>query len=359
MMAGERGEYRAIPVVLLDGPDFQRLTAAERWTFVALKMNLGPSGIEVRYPEALAHELAAQTGHDVPTVKAAINTLCREHWIQVQGNVVWVKEQLQHEPNMRPSDPKHRKAIQRHAAGLPHLPIVDCFRERYAEWFTDTPPEDPSKGDGRVMEDPTQGSSKGLRSINPSPSPSLNQEQNQLLLPGDGEEAPPARLDPTAAAVGEFCEKTTAAWPNKLSIAEWSRQLGAEPAFAGLDIPLEIRSCADWHLSAKKVPKSPGLAIRNWLKNAKRNRTTAAMPSPDSLLADCKALLHEAGPQIKIAAARPMVFEHLAEELPIPWRRSGGVFQRLEYVQLVNAGTDYERTQTLKAQLERLALRTA
>lgn len=168
----DRGEYRAIRRVLLDGPDFQALGAGPRWVFVALKLNMGPSGIEVHYPDALAAQLAAQTGFRPADVAACLDRLEEAGWIERECNVVWVVRHLEFDPHMRAADAKHRKGVQNHIAGLPSLAICGRFVERYAEYFEGADPdlterfrrgpEDPLKTPSAegVQKTPT----KGLRS---------------------------------------------------------------------------------------------------------------------------------------------------------------------------------------------------
>lgn len=132
----DRGEYRAIHRVLLDGPDFQRLPKDERWAFVALKLNVGPSGIEVWYPAELVARLSAQTGISAGGIQHALNTLEQEGWIVREANVVWIDGQLTHEPNVKQANPKHRTMIQNHVAGLPRLRIVARFIREHLTWFT-------------------------------------------------------------------------------------------------------------------------------------------------------------------------------------------------------------------------------
>lgn len=144
----DRGEYRAIRRVLLDGPDFQRLSKDERWTFVALKLNLGPSGIEVWYPAELVARLSAQTGISAGGIQGALNTLEQEGWIVREANVVWISGQLAYEPNVKQANPKHRTMIQNHVAGLPRLRIVARFIRDHLMWFTNdgSPTGTPSDG---------------------------------------------------------------------------------------------------------------------------------------------------------------------------------------------------------------------
>lgn len=133
----ERGEYRAIRRVLLDGPDFQKLSERARWIFVVLKINLGPAGIDVFYPEALVAQLAAQSGAPAEGVRAAMDELEAHGWVAREANVVWIKGQLKNDPHVKQADKKHCKAIQRHVSGLPRLAIVAAFMLEHRGWFRD------------------------------------------------------------------------------------------------------------------------------------------------------------------------------------------------------------------------------
>lgn len=148
----ERGEYRAIRRVLLDGKDFQKLSERARFVFVALKINIGPAGIDVMYPEALVAQLSAQIGAPAAGTKKALTELERGGWIEREANVLWICEQLQFDPHMSVTDRKHRIAIQRHIAGLPSLPIVERYRNRYADWF-----EGPFPSESEPNNGPTEG----------------------------------------------------------------------------------------------------------------------------------------------------------------------------------------------------------
>jgi hypothetical protein len=189
----DRGEYRAIRRVLLDGPDFQKLPAGARWVFVALKLNLGPSGLEVWYPAELVARLCAQTGTSANGVEGALATLEREGWIQREGNVIWIVGQLANDPHVKRTDPKHRKMIQRHVDGLPRLSIVARYVEAHREWFT---------SDGSASGDPSQalvwaieGPSKGHRSTKDKPEPEPEPEK-QVIAPTSGAVRAPSWLSP-------------------------------------------------------------------------------------------------------------------------------------------------------------------
>jgi hypothetical protein len=154
-MSGERGEYRSVRRVLLDGPDFQRLTPTARWVFVALKLNLGPAGIEVAYLGALLVQLAQQTGFEADDVGAAIEELVAGGWVRREANVIWVVGQLENDPHMSATDPKHRKAVQRHLCSLPRLDLVKQYVKAHPAFF----PRDEVRatGLGWAIEGPSKG----------------------------------------------------------------------------------------------------------------------------------------------------------------------------------------------------------
>jgi len=154
-MTQERGGYCSIRRVLLDGPDFQKLSERARWVFIALKLNMGPSGIDVFYPSALVFQLAAQTGASPNAVTEALVELEESGWLLREQNVVWLIGHLKHDPHVSASDSKHRKSVGRHLSGLPRLDIVRAFVVAHPEFFppTDSPLpelawaiEGPSKG---------------------------------------------------------------------------------------------------------------------------------------------------------------------------------------------------------------------
>lgn len=152
----DRGEYRAVRRVLLDGPDFQRQSMVARWVFVALKLNFGPAGIEVWYPAELAARLSEQTGASVAGIQEALISLERDGWIQREANVVWIVEQLQFDPHVTPANPKHRTMLESHLAGLPTLGIVTRFVLHYADWF---------RSDGKPTGDPSPRLRKALDTV--------------------------------------------------------------------------------------------------------------------------------------------------------------------------------------------------
>jgi hypothetical protein len=152
--ANERGEYRAIRRVLLDGPHFQALSRDARWVFVALKLNVGASGIDVQYPDALVAMLSAQTGCGPDDVRAALDELEEHGWLRREANVVWLVGHLANDPNIKSSDPKHRKGVQRHVSGLPRLAIVRAFVAAHPDFFP--PSEGPSMGLAWAFEGPSK-----------------------------------------------------------------------------------------------------------------------------------------------------------------------------------------------------------
>lgn len=155
----DRGEYRAIRRVLLDGPDYQRLPERARHVFLVLKLNFGPSGLEVWYPNELTARLSAQTGLSPAGIQDALMILERDGWIQRESNVLWIVGQLDHDPHVKQADPKHRKMIQRHLGGLPRLGIVARYVKAHAGWVSadGSPSGAPVEGLGWAIEGPSEG----------------------------------------------------------------------------------------------------------------------------------------------------------------------------------------------------------
>lgn len=153
-MTSERGEYRSIRRVLLDGPDFQKLPERARWLFVALKLTAGPTGIDVWYLDAMTPQLSAQTGIPRPAIPKALDTLEAAGWIRREANLLWIVGHLEHDPHMKPNDVKHRKAVQRHVASLPRLALVREFVQAQLAWFPAS--EGPSCNLGWAIEGPSK-----------------------------------------------------------------------------------------------------------------------------------------------------------------------------------------------------------
>lgn len=195
-MSHDRGAYRSITRALLDGPDFQALTSVARSVFLALKIDFGPAGIEVHYSESLLWQLSHQSGWSCEQCAAALDELESGGWIMREANVVWIIGQLEFEPSMTSDNPKHRKAIQTHVAGLPRIALVGAFASHYKAWF---------EGSDTLYDT----LSKGYR--NPLESPKPKQV--------------PRTEVPAAGATGSRPRVGVPAWPARLA-AVWGAQVG-------------------------------------------------------------------------------------------------------------------------------------
>ena len=154
----DRGAYRSIFTVLLDGKDFRALDKDARWTFVALKLTLGQYQIGVL--DAPEHILAAKTGCTIAIVRRALMLLEEREWIRHEANVYWVVRGLQYEPSFNVNDKNHRTGLRNFLDTLPRLPIVADFRLHYREHLGEGPRgvREGSTLDSTI--DPTQGPSK-------------------------------------------------------------------------------------------------------------------------------------------------------------------------------------------------------
>ncbi len=129
-----RGVYRGVYSSLLDDPDYQRLTPPARLVLLTLRLctQAGAGAIFRVYVVMLAE----QTGLEVVDVEKAIAELAcspspEKPWIYRDGPVVWVRNGLRYDPNVRLADDKHRKGVERAVSALPNLPIVAKFCRYY------------------------------------------------------------------------------------------------------------------------------------------------------------------------------------------------------------------------------------
>lgn len=127
--------YRSIPVGVFDSPAYLKLSAVSRSVLFHTWMNVGPWGLVVWYADEASARIANQSGFAQHDVDAAFAELEGASWTARDGNVLWVKSHLGQDPHMSPANPKHRKSLHRHLAGLPRLPIVGEFAVAYSEWI--------------------------------------------------------------------------------------------------------------------------------------------------------------------------------------------------------------------------------
>lgn len=165
-MAG--GTYRGIFAKLLDDLDFQALSPQARHVFLTLRLSAQNSAASIfrYYPEIFR----AQTGYSNEILDAALAELERSPspdapWIFREGPVVWLRNGLRHDPNIRLADKKHMKSIERAVASLPKLKIVASF----CDYYRITRPFDgPPRGLARASGDPSPpSSSTSTRTIPP------------------------------------------------------------------------------------------------------------------------------------------------------------------------------------------------
>jgi hypothetical protein len=155
-----RGVYRGLFSSLLDDPDYQQLTSYARLVLLTLRLcvQAGAAAIFRAYPAVIAE----QTGLKLETVNQAMEELAsspstERPWILREGGIVWVRNALRYDPNLRLADPKHRKSVERALSGLPRLGIVAKFCEYYE---IASPFEGPGETLGGRSEDPSPPSTE-------------------------------------------------------------------------------------------------------------------------------------------------------------------------------------------------------
>lgn len=159
-----RGIYRGVYSSLIDDPDFQCLSSEARHCLLTMRLSAqaGAAGIFPVYAGALA----VQTGLEVTVVEKALDELAtspnsERPWIYRERGIVWVRNALRYDPNLRLADPKHRKSVERAVAALPRLEIVGSFCRYYQ---IASPFDDPAETLAGPFEDQS--------SPRPSPRPS-------------------------------------------------------------------------------------------------------------------------------------------------------------------------------------------
>jgi len=124
-----RGVYRGIHSSLLDDPDFQRLSARARHVLLTARLckDAGPACIFRYYPEMLMR----LTGYSRRHIEGALQELSQGAWVYSDGAVLWIRNGLRHDPQLRIGDKKHLKAVLRQLDGLPSSTLVVRFCEYY------------------------------------------------------------------------------------------------------------------------------------------------------------------------------------------------------------------------------------
>jgi hypothetical protein len=150
-----RGVYRGIYSCLIEDPDYQRLSADARLVLLTLRLSAqaGAAAIFKVYGAVLA----IQTGLEDGALEHALDELAtspsaERPWIYREAGIVWVRNALRYDPNIRLADPKHAKSVERAVAALPKLGIVARFCDYYK---IASPFEDAAETPSRASEEPS------------------------------------------------------------------------------------------------------------------------------------------------------------------------------------------------------------
>lgn len=155
-----RGTYRGLYASLLDDPDYQRLSSNARLVLLTARL-CAQAGAAAIFRVYLGM-LSEQTGLEVRDVEKALLELTsspstERPWIYQEGPVLWVRNGLRWDPNLRLADEKHRKGVERAVAALPRLSIV----ARFCRYYEIASPFDGSgEGPGSLSEDPSPPSTE-------------------------------------------------------------------------------------------------------------------------------------------------------------------------------------------------------
>ena len=126
----DRGEWRGIRSVLIDGKDYQALKPNARLVLLTLKLTCGQAGICVM--PAMNEVLSERTGLSVGEVVGGLDELAEAGWIRIERNIVWIIDGLKHEPGYFPNNSFHQRGLLKYLDSLPRLQIVEDFRKYYS-----------------------------------------------------------------------------------------------------------------------------------------------------------------------------------------------------------------------------------
>lgn len=151
----QHGVYRGLHSSLFDDPDYQLLSADARLVLLTARLcrDAGPAVIFRYYPELLCR----QTGLSRSRFDKALEGLAKDNWIYSDGVVLWVRNGLRHDPNLRLADRKHFASVCRQLDGLPTSPLVAKFCDYYG---ITRPSEGPSETSLGMRSEKVVGSRK-------------------------------------------------------------------------------------------------------------------------------------------------------------------------------------------------------
>ena len=123
-MNTKKGPFRPIYQSLLHHPRFVGLSSDARSLWLALKLRLGPSGLDRVYSD----ELCDIAGLTPSQLSDALEEVVEGGWVESEGNLYWLVDGYDNEP-MNQGD-KAKKSIERHLNSL-RGDIVVRFKDRY------------------------------------------------------------------------------------------------------------------------------------------------------------------------------------------------------------------------------------
>jgi hypothetical protein len=134
-----RGQFRGIRLSLVDDVAYQALTPAAKLVYLTLIVSMGPLGLEIRYREPAAHELALRTGYRYKLVIKCLKELETSGWVRWDRNLVWAVRLLGEDGALQPNNGNHRSSVQKALDRLPSdSPLVAQFLDRYGgTWMLD------------------------------------------------------------------------------------------------------------------------------------------------------------------------------------------------------------------------------
>lgn len=125
----ERGVYRGVYSVLMNDPDFRRLSPQAKLVFYTLRLSreAGPGCIFVYDSE----RLPLVTGMSWKDCQKGLSELQEGQWVLKDQTVMWIRNGLRYDPHLGLTNPKHRLAVIRNLTFLPKVPMIAKYCEYY------------------------------------------------------------------------------------------------------------------------------------------------------------------------------------------------------------------------------------
>jgi hypothetical protein len=188
-----RGVYRSVYSVLVDDPDFRRLSSAARHGLLTMRASkeIGIACLWLLEPVTLAK----RTGYTLDETEAILAELSTSPspdgpWIYRDGDLTWLRNGLRYDPTTNLTNKAHLSGVLRAISSLPHSSLIGKFCRYYGI-------RGPRQDLRRTSTGPPKDLDRtltGLRIPRPRPRPKKTEEDRDRTRARDPEPTRPVAL---------------------------------------------------------------------------------------------------------------------------------------------------------------------